>query len=481
MSGLPPPAPGCDSCAARDAQIAALGAEVAGLRAQAAEVAELRERVARLERALSRNSGNSSMPPSGDDAPGRKPPRQQRRAAERAAKRKRGKQPGAPGSAMSWAEPDETRDHYPHGACECGADLAGAQDLGVARSFQQLEIPGPCARRIQHDLHCGLCGCGRERVASRPPGVPDAAVSIGPDLRALAVYLVVFQHVPIERCRELIAGVTGARVSAGFIHSCLRTAADLAADVIKLIRALITAAQVAGFDETTLRAGPAGQKKYVLGAFTGQYSVLFLGARTLASFRDFGILPSFRGVVVSDRYQNYFHDSWEHTAGNQACLAHILRDYQDAAETYPDAIWPVQAQRALRGLIRAWHAACDDDLEAIPAATADPLILEFRRAVRAGLASVPRIPGPKHSTAQHPGRDLMEFCRDRENAVLRFTCDTRVWPTNDLASHCTSWVRSVVPGFSRWSGRVAGVVLSIACGTDIFRQRAAEVGVVAAS
>jgi hypothetical protein len=168
-------------------------------------VAELRERVARLERALSRNSGNSSMPPSGDDVPGRKPPRQQRRAADCAAKRKRGKQPGAPGSAMSWAEPDETRDHYPHGACEWGADLAGAQDLGVVRSFQQLEIPGPSARRIRHDLHCGLYGCGREHLASRPPGVPDAAVSIGPGLRALAVYLVVFQHVPIERCRDLIA------------------------------------------------------------------------------------------------------------------------------------------------------------------------------------------------------------------------------------------------------------------------------------
>ena len=52
--------------------------------------------------------------------------------------------------------------------------------------------------------------------------------------------------------------------------------------------------------------GPAGQKKYVLGAFTGQYSLLFLGARSLE------ILPrlrhpcrSFRGVVVSDRYVNY--------------------------------------------------------------------------------------------------------------------------------------------------------------------------------
>jgi hypothetical protein len=31
--------------------------------------------------------------------------------------------------------------------------------------------------------------------------------------------------------------------------------------------------------------------------------------------------------------------------------AGLLRDYQDCAESYPGAIWPVQAQRALRGMI----------------------------------------------------------------------------------------------------------------------------------
>ena len=334
---------------------------------------------------------------------------------------------------MTWAEPDEVIDHRPAGTCSCGADLAQAADLGVARSHQQLEVPLVTARRIQHDLRETRCGCGAVHVADRPAGVPASPVSIGPNLRALAVYLVVYQHVPVQRCAELIADVTGASVSTGFIHSCLAKAAGVIAGVVKLIKTLITAAAVAGFDETTLRCGPAGTKKYVQAAVTELYSLFFLGRRTLESFRDFGILPAFAGIVVSDRYANYFHDGWEHIAGNQACCSHLIRDFEDAAESYPHAIWPVQAQRALRGLIRAWHAARDASQPAIPPRLAEPLLREFRHAVLAGLSSVPRVPGPKRTTAQRPGRDLLEFCRDRPGDVTRFCDDTAIWPTNNIS------------------------------------------------
>ena len=121
---------------------------------------------------------------------------------------------------------------------------------------------------------------------------------------------------------------------------------------------------------------------------------------------------------------NYWHPGWKNLAGHQACLSHILRDFEDAAESYPGAHWLTQAQGALRGLIHAWGQARDAGLDAIPADTAGPLITEFRRARAVGLSDVPRIPGPKNSTAQHPGRDLLEFCLGRENDVLMFTTDT---------------------------------------------------------
>ena len=378
---MPSPAPGCGPCAARDEQIAQLqqqlavrDAEVTGLRDQAAaqdgELAELKDRIACLERAVSGNSGNSSMPPSGDDTPGRKPPGKQRRQAERdaAKKRNRGKQPGVPGAAMTWTVPDDTFDYCPEGTCACGADLGDAADLGVARSCQQKEVPEPKAQTIQHDLHEARCACGKTHMAPRPPGVPDSAVSTGPRLSALAVYLLVFQHVPVERCRMLLSDIAGAEVSAGFIHSCLRKAASMAAGTVKLIKTLLIASRVVGFDETTLRSGAAGEKKYVHGAFTEKYSLFHLGTRSLQTMKDFGILPDFAGIAVTDRYGNDFHATWKNISGHQACVQHILRDLQDCAETYPGAIWPEQAQEALRALIHARNQASGDGLDAIPAA-----------------------------------------------------------------------------------------------------------------
>ena len=140
------------SAAPRDAlireQAQLIGAQAEQIAALEAVVAGLREQLETAERAGSRNSGNSSMPPSSDDLPGRRPPRKQRRAAERAGKKKRGKQPGSPGASMTWEVPDRTEDYYPGGSCSCGLDLADAADLGVARSFQQEEVPAAAAQRV---------------------------------------------------------------------------------------------------------------------------------------------------------------------------------------------------------------------------------------------------------------------------------------------------------------------------------------------
>ena len=166
-------------------------------------------------------------------------------------------------------------------------------------------------------------------------------------------------------------------------------------ETVNLIKTLVTLAHVVGFDETTLRAGPAGLKRYVLSAVTECYSVFHLGGRDLPSFREFAILPGFAGIAVHDRYQNYYNAQWRHLGGHQACCAHLLRDFTAAAEAYPGAVWPEQAQRALRGLIHAFNQARDAGHTAIAAPVAEPLISEFRHAIRVGLSEVRPNPGPR--------------------------------------------------------------------------------------
>lgn len=414
-------------------ELIALVRDQSGLIVQLRETnAGLEKRVRQLERQVSRNSSNSSMPPSSDDLPGRtKPAPKQARGTGR----KRGKQKGAKGNALSWVDvPDEWVAHRPEGRCGCGADLAAAHDVGVERSHQVHDLPEVRITVWQHDVYRVRCGCGAEHVGWLPAEVSTAPSSYGPHLKSLVVYLLVYQHVPVQRCVQLIADLCGGTgPSDGFVHGMLSRCAKAVAEVITTIKTLIVQAPVVGFDETTLRCGPAGVKKYVLSASTETATVYHLGGRDLDSFAEAGILPSFAGIAVHDRYANYFHHRWENLAGHQACAAHLLRDFADAAETYPDAHWPTQAQRALRGLITAWHGARAAGLAQIDPQIRAKLSKEFRDAINVGLSQVPRVPGPRHCTAQRPGRELLEFCRDRNDDVLGFCSDTRIWPTNNIS------------------------------------------------
>jgi transposase len=132
--------------AVQDARIAGQDGQITAMAGQVSELVEANEmlgdRLAKLEHVLSRNSGNSSSPPSKDDDLGRTPPPEKPKRHGDRPKRKRGKQPGAPGANLAWRDvPDAREDRFPRGRCECGTDLAEAMDLGVTDRYQQHEIP----------------------------------------------------------------------------------------------------------------------------------------------------------------------------------------------------------------------------------------------------------------------------------------------------------------------------------------------------
>jgi transposase len=408
---------------ARNGDLEARNAELS------AQVAEMAERLARLERLVSRNSGNSGMPPSADDLPGKTMPTPK---PKRDGKKRPGKQPGAPGAHLAWNEnPDKREDLFPRGPCACGRDLADADDLGVTASHQLMDTPVVTAALTQYDEHMVACRCGRVHVAAPPAGAGEAGtVTYGPNLQAWCVFLLVMHHVPVERCAQVIEALTGARPSDGFVHGMLARAAKAVREACMLIRALVITASVLCADETPVRVGPGPKtrKKYLLVACTNLLTCYFLGDRSMKTFDMFVFPDLSAAVLVHDRYQNY--DAIPGVL-HQLCTQHLLRDLEDAAQSYPDAVWPGQAAEALRALIHAANTARANGLARVPDADIAADLRLFRHAVRVGLSEVRRVPGA--NSKQKPGRTLLECLRDREDDVLRFLTDLRIPPTSNQA------------------------------------------------
>jgi transposase len=424
---------------------------------------ELAAKVAKLEHLLSRNSGNSSSPPSKDDGPGRTVPKGTGRATP---KRAKGKQPGAPGSYLSWSDaPDDRQDRFPHGACECGADLGDGTDLGVVDSCQQSEIPAMRACVTQYDQHAVRCGCGKVHTATRPEGGRGGRVGYGPRLQAWAVYLMVVHHLPTQRCRQLLEALTGAKPSIGFVHGLLARVGAALREADQRIRTLITLVRVLCMDETPIRVGPKtprpGRKKadkYLLIACTNLYTHFLLGDRDLDTFKNSVLADLAAGtVVVHDRYTVYDNAAFTHVV-HQLCTQHLLRDLQGASEVYPDAIWPGQITQALQGLIHATNTARQAGRTRIDPAEHAELEHCLRHGVLAGLAHTAHHgdrPGEKKT------RLLLEAFRDRPGDILRFVDDLTVPPTSNDAE------RGLRP--SKIQQNISGRLTSLARTEDRYR------------
>ena len=100
-------------------------------------------------------------------------------------------------------------------------------------------------------------------------------------------------------------------------------------------------------DDAAVRAGR--EKKYVHGAFTEGTPPSGSGPAAWTPCRR-GSCRAGQDVVSDQVRGCSFRPGWSTSPGtSRRVYSHLLRDYEDCAETYPGAVWPVQARRALRG------------------------------------------------------------------------------------------------------------------------------------
>lgn len=220
---------------------------------QASMIELLMARVERLEAESSRDSANSSRPPSADN--------QKRRAQRAEAKpkgvgRRRGKQPGTEGHRLApVADPDVKVTHAPERCAACGDSLEGAEVVG-GESRQVFDIPEPKPFVVEHTAERRRCHCGRT-TASAFPAEATAPACYGPRLRALALYMLCRQHLPVERCAELLSDVLGVAVSTGWLSGLVGEAGSALVPFVGHLANLLGRSPVIGADETGGRVGVA--------------------------------------------------------------------------------------------------------------------------------------------------------------------------------------------------------------------------------
>jgi transposase len=290
-------------------QVTALSVQLAG------QVSRIEE----LERRLGSDSSNSSNPPS-SDPPYRKP---ERASSRTSSGRKPGKQPGSGGTTMPLVDsPNETVVHDAERCQNCGTDLTNARVARVERR-QVTDIAEPPPPQVtEHQIITRTCPCCATATAGSAPEGVAARAQYGPRVLATAAELTCAHYLPVGRATALLATLTGAGVSVGFVAGVRGRAARLLEQhFLPRVRQLLRSVGVLHADETPARAD--GGLEYVHIAATEWLTALHTGGRTKADIDNGGVLPGHTGVIVRDGYAGYATSPTPCTPGAQPTCSAI--------------------------------------------------------------------------------------------------------------------------------------------------------------
>src|SRR5258708_7018564 len=201
-----------------EAAIGELEAENAALRER---VELLAAQVQALQARLAKDSRNSSKPPSSDGLK-RKP---------KSLRQKSGKKPGGQlghrGETLHLvATPEEVVEHRPAVCGACQTPLGEAASVVLYERRQVQELPPVVRLRVTEHraLHVRCPTCARVSVGPFPAEVNSRA-QYGARVRALAVYLVEQQHLPLGRVQQLLADLPRMRLARGTLVGSIAQAA----------------------------------------------------------------------------------------------------------------------------------------------------------------------------------------------------------------------------------------------------------------
>lgn len=244
-----------------------------------------------------RDSHNSNQPPS-LDLPWKKPKR------TRSLRKKSGLKPGGqPGHSGVTLEPKDKPNriivHTTDNCLRCGRSLAAVPSRRFFRR-QVFEIENGGLSVIEHRTSAVTCpACGTICRAEFPLAV-KAPVQYGTSVLSRALYLHLYQLLPIARTQEAMRDLFGCSISQASIQRAARFCADKLIRCEQRVKAAIRDSKVIGADETGIRIN--GTNAWVHVARTETLTHLATHThRGKAAFDTIGILNQFKTNFGSGR------------------------------------------------------------------------------------------------------------------------------------------------------------------------------------
>jgi len=404
----------------RDKRIATLEKQVAELTATVAKLlkvnAELTDKIA----LLSKNSSNSSKPPSSDIV---KPPRK--------AHNTQGKIGGQPGHPKHERPPFTTdqidhRQPYPLDACpDCGGVLKFIPDAG--RVVQQVEMAKKPVIITEHTGLCYWCEhCQRFHYAPLPPEVEKGQL-FGPQLTAVVAYMKGVCHCSFSTIRNYLRDIVGITISRGQLSKLVQKAsAALEQAYNELLEHLPQQARL-NVDETGHKEN---KKRFWTWCFRTELCTLFKIADTRGSRVLIEVLgDDFAGVIGCDYFSAYRKYMGECDILVQFCLAHLIRELKYLAGL-ADKATAAYGQKLLDAMCEMFHIFHKaEELAASDFAKA----MEERRNTFLDIAlnDVPE---------SRPAQNLANRFRKHGEAYFRFITTPGIEPTNNLAEQAIRFV-----------------------------------------
>ena len=413
-----------------DEEIAALKAENAALRAQ---MTALVARVQELEARAAKNSHNSGKPPSSDGL------KRRTKSLRKPSGKKAGGQLGHRGETLHLvAMPDEIVEQRPAVCAHCQAPLT--EEPALLRERRQVqELPAVRLRVTEYQaLHVRCPQCQAVSVGTFPAAAPSRA-QYGPHLRALAVYLVEEQLLPLGRVQRLLADFASVRLGRGTLVRWIGQASATLAPVEAELTAALRQAAVLHNDETGVRR--AGKLAWVHAASTSRLTRYAVHAKRGGEATDaMGILPGFTGVSVHDGWTTYHHYT---TARHALCNIHHVREltfleeqYQQPWATQMKEPWATQMKALLLEMKTATEQARAHGRTQLPATTRAAFVTQYQAVLATGHAANPppeRRPHQRGRVKQSPAQNLLERLWLRQNEVLAFLEDLTIPFDNNQA------------------------------------------------